>query len=113
MIGFTIRRERLAQGLTLEALAARSGIAGPNLSRLERGGVDPRLSTVLRVLRALGLGLDVVPVERVTLRDVEQRMEEGAARLRAAGVTDRGAEARLDWKEARGLDTAVERQLLQ
>jgi hypothetical protein len=40
-------------------------------------------------------------------------MEEGAARLRAAGVTDRGAEARLGWKEARGLDTAVERQLLQ
>lgn len=113
MIGATIRRERLAQGLTLEGLAARSGIAGPNLSRLERGGIDPRLSTVLRVLRALGLGMDVVPAERVTLHDVEQRMEEGMARLRSAGVTDRGAKSRLDWKDARGLDTAVERRLLQ
>ena len=107
-----VRRERLAQGLTLEELSSRTGIAGPNLSRLERGGTDPRLSTVLRVLGALGLSLEVVPVERVTLDDVERRMEEGTARLRSAGITDRGAKSRLDWKDGRGLDTGVERRLL-
>jgi hypothetical protein len=83
------------------------------LSRLERGGVDPRLSTVSRVLGALGLSIEIVAAERVTLGDVERRMEEGAARLRSAGVTDRGAESRLDWKDSRGLDTQVERRLLR
>lgn len=108
-----IRSERLTQGLTLEELSSRTGIAGPNLSRLERGRTDPRLSTVLRVLSALGLSMEVVPAERVTLDDVKSRMDEGRVRLRSAGTEDRGAQSRLDWKDGRGLDTSAERRLLR
>lgn len=94
-------------------VAERTGIAPPNLSRLENGLVDARLSTIERVLGALGMRFEIVPVERTTLEDVKQRMEQGAARLAAVGVADRDAAARLQWKERRGLDTTVERTLLE
>ena len=49
---------------------------------------------------------------RLTLDDVERRMEVGRGRLIAAGFTERNNEARLRWKEQRGIDTTVERKIL-
>jgi len=112
MISSVLRRARISRGLTLRQVAARSGIAESNLSRLETGGVDPRMSTVTKVLEALDMTLAVVPTERLTIDDVKERMEEGAARLRARGVEDRDVAARLAWKEAKGVDTTVERRML-
>ena len=108
-----IQNERRAAGLTLEELAARTGIAGPNLSRLERGRVDARQSTVDRVLRALGLTFAIVPLTPKSLEDVRDRMAAGASRLHRAGLGGRDVAARLAWKEQRGLDTQVERRLLR
>lgn len=53
--GENITRERCRQSLTMRELAYRAGLHGSEISRLERGQRDPRLSTVLRVAQALGV----------------------------------------------------------
>src|SRR5438876_4367187 len=55
-VGGRIREIRTARGLTLDALAAKCGIAKPNLSRLENDKVTPRFETLRAV--AAGLGID-------------------------------------------------------
>jgi ribosome-binding protein aMBF1 (putative translation factor) len=53
-----IRREREAQGLTSEAVAERVGMDAPAFARLESGNVlNPPLSTLFRIARALGRNL--------------------------------------------------------
>jgi transcriptional regulator with XRE-family HTH domain len=52
-VGGRIREIRRLRGLTLESLAARSGIAKPNLSRLENDKVTPTFQTLQTVARAL------------------------------------------------------------
>ena len=107
-----LRRARLRQGLTLEDLARMTGIAAPNLSRLEQGRVDARLSTITRVARALGLRMALLPATETSLDLVRQRMATGAERLRRAGLGQRDVDARLAWKDKRGIDTTVERRLV-
>jgi transcriptional regulator with XRE-family HTH domain len=41
--------------MTLAVLSRKSGIAQPNLSRIESGKTDPRWSTIERIIEALGL----------------------------------------------------------
>jgi predicted transcriptional regulator len=48
-----LRRWRLSLGLTQAELARRAGVSQPLIARIERGGVDPRLSTLRSVVRAL------------------------------------------------------------
>src|SRR5437867_9869908 len=52
-VGGRIREIREARGLTLDALAARCGIAKPNLSRLENDMVTPTFETLQTVAAAL------------------------------------------------------------
>jgi len=52
-VGGRIREIRQARGLTLDALAARSGIAKPNLSRLENDKVTPTFETLKTIAAAL------------------------------------------------------------
>lgn len=112
MIYEEIRDERSAQRLTLDQLAARTGIAAPNLSRLEQGRVDARLSTITRVLRGLGLAIALAPVSPLSLTEVRDRMTEGATRIEKAGLGERDVATRLKWKEDRGLDATVERRVV-
>src|SRR5262249_17841 len=53
-VGRRIREIREARGLTLEALAAKCGIAKPNLSRLENDKLRPTIETLSAVAAALG-----------------------------------------------------------
>jgi transcriptional regulator with XRE-family HTH domain len=55
LFGANVRGERQQRGLTQEALAAASGLHRTEISLLERGAREPRLSTVVRLARALGL----------------------------------------------------------
>lgn len=112
MIFRDLRQARLERGWTLDELAGATGIAAPNLSRLEQGKVDARLSTVARVASALGLSIALVPGSETSLDQVRRRMTEGAERLRRAGLAERDIDARLAWKEERGIDTTVERRLV-
>lgn len=48
-----LRRWRQSLGLTQAEVAKRAGVSQPLVARIERGSVDPRLSTLRAVVRAL------------------------------------------------------------
>lgn len=50
-----LRAIREQQGFSLRALKKASGVAVATLARLEAGGHDPRLSTLLKIAKALGV----------------------------------------------------------
>jgi transcriptional regulator with XRE-family HTH domain len=54
-LGMNLRRFREAAGLTQMELGNRSGMDMAEISRLELGKRDPRLSTIVRVAKALDL----------------------------------------------------------
>ena len=49
--------------MTQKALEKLCGIKQPMLARIERGETDPRLGTVLKILRPLGKTLAVVDMK--------------------------------------------------
>lgn len=51
--GANVRAQRLARGWTQEELAEKTGLAPVQVSRIERGRREVRLTTLLRLLRAL------------------------------------------------------------
>jgi len=57
---------RTAAGLTQKDLAARTGIAQADISRLENGNANPSLRTLQRLAEGMGmkLKLEFVPVNR-------------------------------------------------
>lgn len=61
--GQNMRTTRLSQGLSQEQLAGRAGLHSTEISRLERGVRDPRLSTIVRIAQALNVPLAAL-VER-------------------------------------------------
>lgn len=59
--GEQVRALRFSQELSLRCVADEAGVSHADLSRLEAGRRDPRLSTLLRVYAALGFYAAVVP----------------------------------------------------
>jgi transcriptional regulator with XRE-family HTH domain len=59
-LGKIIREAREKAGLSQEELARRVGLTQGALSFIERGVVEPRLSTLLRLFDALGLSPEVL-----------------------------------------------------
>jgi transcriptional regulator with XRE-family HTH domain len=53
--GANVRKARLARGWTQEDLAERAGLASVQVSRIERGQREVRLTTFIRLVRALGV----------------------------------------------------------
>ena len=53
-----LRRQRLAKGLSQEQLAEKTGVHPSEVSRLERAARDPRLSTIVKVARGLGVSAE-------------------------------------------------------
>ena len=60
-IGIAIRARRLKEHVTLEELAALTGIGINTLSRLERGVGNTQLKVLLKVLDTLGLEVSIAP----------------------------------------------------
>jgi transcriptional regulator with XRE-family HTH domain len=73
-IGAQIRARRRLQGLTLEALAERSGVSAAMLSEVERSVKNPTVKLAWQVARALGC----------TLTEILDEPGEGATLVRAA-----------------------------
>ncbi|HMJ03458.1 MAG TPA: helix-turn-helix transcriptional regulator [Conexibacter sp.] len=67
--GRTVRKARRDRELSQEALADRAGLSSKHVGEIERANKDPRLTTVLRLARAL----DVRSSELFTA--VEERLE--------------------------------------
>ena len=88
--------------MTPAELSSLTGIAQPNLSRIEGGRVDTRLSTLVRIAHALGMDLATVERPVITMEEVRSRMEKGRRRLAERGLHPRNVEGRLAWKRARG-----------
>lgn len=60
-IGAVIRARRVKEKVTLEEMAALTGIGINTLSRLERGVGNTQLDVLLKVLDALGLEISLAP----------------------------------------------------
>ncbi len=63
-IGAAIRARRVEQGVSLEVVAALTGIGINTLSRLERGVGNTQLNVLVKVLETLGLELSLSPVRK-------------------------------------------------
>lgn len=108
-----LRVAREARGLTQGDVSRATGIAVPNLSTIESGDVDIRLSTLERILDALQLDVQMVPrSRRISLDEAIARAQQGRAQLVTAGIAPSDPRQRLDAKERRGIDVSVERALL-
>jgi len=57
-VGRRLREARIAKGLTLEAVASRSGMSVSTLSRLESGKRQATLALLIPVTRQLGIRID-------------------------------------------------------
>lgn len=114
-VGSALRRRRRSAGMTLVEVSRRSGVAVPQLSRIENGKVDARISTVARILHATNgtlADLDVTLPAVVDVDDVLARRVLNRSRLEAAGVGPSDPSARLDEREFEGDDVAAERAAL-
>lgn len=58
-----LTRARKASGITQQALAASAGLSRMTVQRFEAGEVDPRVSTLQEMARALGMEWVLVPRE--------------------------------------------------
>jgi transcriptional regulator with XRE-family HTH domain len=101
--GAILREARSRANLTQRALAALADVAQPAISRIERDRVSPRLDTLDGLLRACGLGLDLVErpgrgVDRTLIRE----------RLRLS-VGERARLAADEWNRTRPIRRAQRR----
>ena len=64
-----LRESRLNRHLTQEALARKLGVRQRQISDLERSTIDPRLSTIQNVARALDLELMLIPRQLISAVD--------------------------------------------
>jgi transcriptional regulator with XRE-family HTH domain len=84
-----LRQERKRKGLTATALARRAGLSKQAALNLERPGADPKLSTVLRLAKALGVG----PWELLPSWPGSSPVDQPAAGAGSTGVDAPAAEA--------------------
>ena len=56
-LGRNLRRARTERDLTQEQVAHRSGVHATEVSRIERGKRDPRISTVEKLAEAVSLSV--------------------------------------------------------
>jgi transcriptional regulator with XRE-family HTH domain len=108
-----LRATREALGLTQEAVSRISGIAAPNLSKIENGGSDIQVSTLMRILDAMNLDIEFVPRNApISLQSVLAQSERGRERLASTEIGQSDPRTRLDAKRTRGVDVSVEQSLL-
>jgi transcriptional regulator with XRE-family HTH domain len=65
LVGWNIRRLRVARRLTIEELAAEADVAPAYLGQLERGAVNVGVAILGRIAKVLGVGLAELFVEPV------------------------------------------------
>jgi transcriptional regulator with XRE-family HTH domain len=109
-LGKRLRAARETRGLTLAELSSQCNVAIANLSRIERGLADPRVSTVKRICEALGIGPwpDGAAEQPQTLQTVQERAARGRQRLAALDLASPHPRARIAHRAAAGEDVREE-----
>jgi len=64
---------RQSKEVTQQALEELSGVRQPVIARLENNTSDPRLTTILKILRPLGKTLAIVPIENKIAKAADKR----------------------------------------
>ena len=83
-----LRLTRLGRHLTQEELARKLGLRQRQISDLERATVDPRLSTILNVARALDLEIILIPRSLISAVEGLQRAGQGSAKAPMYALED-------------------------
>ena len=78
----TIREE---QGLSQAALSAKCNIKQPAIARMEKNVHSPQLNSLLKVLAPLGYTLEIVPIDKLYIRDELSKQLEIARQHAAEG----------------------------
>jgi predicted transcriptional regulator len=60
-------------GFTQKRLEQASGVKQPIIARMERGTTDPQLTTILKILKPLGMTLAIVPLKNHRSAHSEKR----------------------------------------
>lgn len=89
-IAHVLREARLRKQLTQQQLAEKLGLRQRQISDLERATIDPRLSTIQNVARALDLELMLIPRHLISTIDALERAgtDAGKRPLYALGDDD-------------------------
>lgn len=96
-----LRNAREKKGLSQRDLSAASGVPQSHISKIEKGGVDMRLSSLTELARALDLEMTLVP--RPAVPAVQSIVKS------AVPAPDEGKDARLALKDLKGLAQTVAR----
>ena len=88
-----LRKTRLSRNLTQEQLARKLGIRQRQISDLERSTMDPRLSTIQNVARALDLELMLIPRQLISTIEGLQRAAVGSIKRPMYALDDDEAES--------------------
>lgn len=101
--------------MSLTDVSRRTGLSRSQISLIENGKADPRISTVVKLLTCYGSGLaELEPnsPRALAIDDVIAQAERGARMLTQVGLGPSDPLARLDWKADRDADVEAERLAL-
>ena len=71
LLACAIRDRRIEKNFSHEQLAEIANVSASLISRIERGIANPRLDTLIRVTKALGFKVALVPIETTASIDVK------------------------------------------
>jgi transcriptional regulator with XRE-family HTH domain len=91
-----LRKTRLNRQLSQQELARKLGMRQRQISDLERAAMDPRLSTIRNVARALDLEVVVIPRHLISAVEGLQRAGTDAAKRPMYALGDADADAESD-----------------
>lgn len=92
-----------------------AGVSRAQLSRIENGKSDPRMSTITQLLTCYGASLgdlEKSPATVLSLDEVKQRAGQAAEELLRVGLGTSDAAERLARKAMRQIDVQAEREAL-
>ena len=112
--GSRLREIREINRFSISDVCARTGVSRAQISRIENGIVDPRLSTIQKLLTSYDADFSALirPTVRISLGEIVSRARESAARLEAVGLGHSDPQARLVRKASLNVDVEAERMAL-
>ncbi len=106
-----MRTLRESSRLSLSGVHERTGISRAQISRIETGKADPRMSTITVLLTCYDAtlsDLDVNSGPAISATELKRRARQATIRLSDAGIEASDPLARLDRKASLGFDVEAE-----